>query len=410
MAWMRDRFTGRLRLLSPRIASTSSTVFCIDARASSAGAAAAGAASSSHASASALLLDLIQILLVLRARLGPVRDLALAVLQADVAHEDIAIDCLAAVFLDLHVVDRALIHDVDDADPEDDAQPEHGIARDVDRIGHPVAHRAAEREDRQQHVGARGRAPVADGLPEVLAVLLEPDLRGDVHEADDAHRGVDQEAPEVVAGVDRLRLEQVVQEGARQLEVAEEVVDAREDEAGHQPVPAARDGAEQVAVEAVVEVEDGLVVAAPGIRAVRGRARTPEQQQQQQQRAAHAAPGTPRLHSLASSSPPRSALWTSEPTSFSMLSALSVSPISPPELSSWSSAPGSSSMNWSPSRPAVRIEALVSTGSWSLSSTSSVTRARRSSASSIFVTLPTFTPEITTGARSASPPICAKLA
>src|SRR5690606_2850161 len=67
-------------------------------------------------------------------------------------------------------------------------------------------------------------------------------------------------------------------------------------------------------------------------------------------------------------------------------------------------------MYWSPSTPDVRMDADVSTGNASLPSTSSVTRARKSSDRSIDLTCPTRTPPITTCARFLSPPISSKVA
>src|SRR5262245_92510 len=123
--WMRSRLAWSGSDPSRRIARTSATVLSISARASSAGAASAGPASASSAAATSpkrrqpvrrvLFVDVIQVLLLEGRRLLAVRHLPFAVLETSVADENVPVDRLAPVLLDLLVVDRAPVHDVQHA-------------------------------------------------------------------------------------------------------------------------------------------------------------------------------------------------------------------------------------------------------------------------------------------------------
>src|SRR5262245_65237985 len=159
---------------------------------------------------------------------GAVLDQGLAPLQVSIADERVVVERGGLRFLDGLQELRSGVDDVADAgadqDPAVDEERRDGGRR-VDGERRRVAH-AGGAQHGQHEVGPWRHAPDAERLAEILVVWLEAELARRVEEAAETQDRVDGEAADGLGAVDRLALQQVVEQVHREPQVAEEVRDA----------------------------------------------------------------------------------------------------------------------------------------------------------------------------------------
>src|SRR5262245_59659916 len=159
---------------------------------------------------------------------GPVLDQGLTPLQVGVADERIVVERGRLGILHGFQELRSGVDDVDDAgadqDPAVDEERCDGGRR-VDGDRRRVAH-AGGAQHGQHEVGLWRHAPDAERLAEILVVWLEAELARRVEEAAETQDRVDGEAADGLGAVDRLALQQVVEQVHREPQIAEEVRDA----------------------------------------------------------------------------------------------------------------------------------------------------------------------------------------
>ena len=109
-------------------------------------------------------------------------------------------------------------------------------------------------------------APHAEGLPEVLAALLDtPVVLGRIEQAADAGGAVDEEPAQLPARPAPLALEQAIHEARHEVDVVEAVGDEHLKRLRYDEHVAARHRLEHPAIDAAVEVEHLLVERFPGV-------------------------------------------------------------------------------------------------------------------------------------------------
>src|SRR6267378_2054646 len=127
----------------------------------------------------------------------------------------------------------------------DQAQRDRGIAQPdrpeiADRVGIEVAcgpgavAQRARAQNRQHEIGTVGNAPAAQGLAEILVVLLDPHVGRYVVDAEEADRAVEGEARPVLHAVLKLSLQHVVHADEKVGDVGKEIAHPAADLLVHQ--------------------------------------------------------------------------------------------------------------------------------------------------------------------------------
>src|SRR6185295_16162759 len=308
-------------------------------------------------------------LLVALARLArrvAVVDLAAAALQVRVALEHV-------------LVERGLLEDparVEEVGaPVHETQSVRRIAhRDGPEIGHRVAgedvdspsHGVAQRaraEDRQDDVGAVAHAPAPERLAEILVALLDAHVGGDVVQAEQAERAVEDEAHPVLEAVEELALQHVVDPDPQVAEVGEEVADAAANLFVQDVAVGSSHRHCHPLVRHLVEAVDGAVHRLQRVArvAVLGGGAAARQRQQQRQHAQGQAQRARQRHFF-SSLPSAALLKRNWLIRFSSTTADWVRRTRSPFFSITPSPPASRPMYCSPRMPEVRIFAVLSRG------------------------------------------------
>jgi len=102
---------------------------------------------------------------------------------------------------------------------------------DVARAPDQVAIVAGPRKESSSTSPAQG--PNSPRLSEVLVVAGQADVAGDIQKACDACRAVEEEAPEILGSLQKLRLQEVVHDHRRVVQIREEIADALPREIRH---------------------------------------------------------------------------------------------------------------------------------------------------------------------------------
>ena len=103
------------------------------------------------------------------------------------------------------------------------------------RISGHVEHEAhgitcgARPEHGDHHIGAAADTPAAEGLAEILVMLFQPDVRGDIEGAEYADRGIDHYPAQIADRLRALALQQIVHADEEIFDIAEEIGDAGSD-------------------------------------------------------------------------------------------------------------------------------------------------------------------------------------
>src|SRR5688572_13970511 len=237
----------------------------------------------------------------------------------------------------------------------------------VERAADAVAH-GARAEERQHQVRAVARAPAAEGLAEVLVVLLEAHIGRHVVQAEQPESAVEREAHPVEEAVLELALQHVVHADEQVAQVAEEVAHAVADLAVHVVAVRRRDGPADVLVERVVEGVEVPIQRLVGIARIAAGGGASGQGDERDE-------GEEALHFFSSGFPSAALLNRNWLIRFSSTTADCVRRRRSPCLSITPSPPASNPTYCSPSRPEVRILAVVSRGNWNAPSTLIVTIA-----------------------------------
>src|SRR5229473_1840880 len=253
----------------------------------------------------------------------------------------------------------------------DQAQRDRGIAQpdrpeianrigiEVGRGSDAVAQRARP-ENRQHEVGTVGNAPAAQGLAEILVVLLDPHVGRHIVNAKQPDGAVESEARPVLHAVLDLGLQQVVDADEKVGDVGKEIAQPAADLLVQQIAISRRHRLGDRLVDGLVEFVDTAVESFERIAwiAVRGRAC-------RQNRKQHNAAQEPHFAgSLAGSLPSAALLNRNWLIRFSSTTADWVRRRRSPFFSITPSPPASSPMYCSPRIPEVRILAVVSRGNW----------------------------------------------
>src|SRR6267378_996456 len=298
----------------------------------------------------------------LLARRLPIIDQAPAALQVGVA-----LECV--------LVERRLLQDAARVQQIgahiDQAQRDRGIAQPdrpeiADRIGidvgcgsNAVAQRARA-ENRQHEIRTVANAPAAQGLAEILVVLLDPHVGRHIVNAQQPDGAVEGEARPVLHAVLDLALQQVVDADEKVGDVGKEIAHPAADLLVQQIAISRRHRLGDRRVDRLVEFVDTAVESFERIAwiAVRGGAC-------RQNRNEHYAAQEPHFAgSLAGSLPSAALLNRNWLMRFSSTTADWVRRRRSPFFSITPSPPASSPMYCSPRIPEVRILAVVSRGNW----------------------------------------------
>src|SRR5712691_7370888 len=253
----------------------------------------------------------------------------------------------------------------------DQAQRDRGIAQPdrpeiADRVGIEVAcgpgavAQRARAQNRQHEIGTVGNAPAAQGLAEILVVLLDPHVGRYIVNAQQPEGAVEGEARPVLHAVLDLALQQVVDADEKVGDVGKEVAHSVADLLVQQIAISRRHRLGDRRVDRLVEFVDTAVESFERIAwiAVRGGAC-------HQNRKQHYAAQEPHFAgSLAGSLPSAALLNRNWLMRFSSTTADWVRRRRSPFFSITPSPPASSPMYCSPRIPEVRILAVVSRGNW----------------------------------------------
>ncbi len=138
---------------------------------------------------------------------------------------------------------------------------------DVPDLAHSVAE-VREADEGDDQVRPRLHAPLAEGLAEVLVVLVQPGRRGRIEQAAKSHGRVQQQPARVAARLLELRLQQVVDDGDGVGEVVDEIRDSRAHYARRDLDVGLRHRSGDGLVEAIVELVGHAVDPLQGIARV----------------------------------------------------------------------------------------------------------------------------------------------
>src|SRR3954469_684555 len=348
--------------LSLEIRSTTSSVtrFTSTSGPSCAGAGAPHAAAKTNSSALASLAVIRFLRWPLSGRLAVV-DQAAAPLQVGVALEHVP-------------VERRLLEDADRVEQVGarlrQAQPDKPVLQmigphlgervgiEIDPLAEAVAHRARAQQGKYE-VRPAFRAPPAEGLAEVLVVLLVAHLARHVVDAEKAEARVPQHSRPVPGAVGELALQDVVRADEHVADVAEEIAHAVANLTWHDPLVAARHRLRDVHVDYVVEAVDAPVHALERVaRVALARAGAAGDERGDHDPAPHFAA------SFASPLPSAALLNRNWLIRFSSTTADWARRSRSPFLSITPSPPASRPTYCSPRMPEVRILAVVSRGNW----------------------------------------------
>src|SRR5262245_3081222 len=265
----------------------------------------------------------------------------------------------------------ALVHEVQPVERVaqlDRTHLAHRSGRDVERRTDAVTH-VAGAEKRQHEVRPGPGAPAAEGLAEVLVVLLEAPFGSHVVDAEQAERAIKRKARPVVDAVLELALQEAVHADEDVLDVGKKVSDAGADLLVQHLDIGARHRLREILVEGVVELVDAAVETLPRVARVAllagGRAPRKHRGQKKGEAAHHRC--QTRGHfagSFAGSLPSAALLNRNWLIRFSSTTADCVRRSRSPFLSITPSPPASSPTYCSPRMPEVRILAVVSRGNW----------------------------------------------
>src|SRR6266850_8011288 len=253
----------------------------------------------------------------------------------------------------------------------DQAQRDRGIAQPdrpeiADRVGIDVGRGAdavaqrARAQNRQHEIGTVANAPAAQGLAEILVVLLDPHVGRHVVDAQQPDGAVEGKARPVLHAVLELALQQVVDADEKVGDVGKEIAHPAPDLLVQQIAIGRRHGLGDRLVDGLVELVDAAVESFERIAriAVRGGAC-------RQNRKQHYAAKEPHFAgSLAGSLPSAALLNRNWLMRFSSTTADWVRRRRSPFFSITPYPPASSPTYCSPRIPEVRILAVVSRGNW----------------------------------------------
>ena len=195
-----------------------------------------------------------------------VLDLVVAALHPGIADQGVFVHCGVAQIVDRQQL-RAGVDQLQALQADADLvflDAAHRRQRDVTSQAEHIAH-GTRAEERQFHVARTTPAPGTQGLSEVFIATRHHRLAGRIEQATDAQRAVHQEAAEAVPRVGTTALQQLVGDGHRRTQVAEEVADAGTREARHHMRIGGGQGTGHAAVDRVVELVDLAVERFPRI-------------------------------------------------------------------------------------------------------------------------------------------------
>src|SRR5512138_2435140 len=226
----------------------------------------------------------------------------------------------------------------------------------------------ARAEERQHQIRARARPPVAQGLAEILVVLLVSHVARDVVDAEQADSGIKRNTRPVVGTVGELALQEIVHADEHVGDVAEEVAHPVADLAGHHLAIRGGHWLRHRLVHLVVEAVDDAVHAFQRIARIalaRGRA-AGEQCDGERQPGSHfgASFASGLGSALASGFASAALLNRNWLIRFSSTTADCVSRSRSPFFSITPSPPASRPTYCSPRMPEVSTLAVVSRGNW----------------------------------------------
>src|SRR5882672_2808569 len=252
----------------------------------------------------------------------------------------------------------------------DQAQHDRGIAQPdrpeiADRVGievgrgsNAVAQRARA-QNRQHEIRTVANAPAAQGLAEILVVLLDPHVGRHIVNAQQAERAVEGEARPVLHAVLELALQQVVDADEKVGDVGEEIAHPAADLLVQQVAISCRHRLGDRLVDGLVELVDAAVESFERIARIAVRGGACRQNRKQRYAAKE-----PHFASLAGSLPSAALLNRNWLMRFSSTTADWVRRRRSPLFSITPSPPASSPTYCSPRIPEVRILAVVSRGNW----------------------------------------------
>ena len=117
----------------------------------------------------------------------------------------------------------------------------------------------------QDQIRAFRDAALAQGDAEIIVVIGDAELAGDIDQPADADGGIDHDAAEGVGGLVAIALQHVIGQHHRRIQVGEGIVDAVAHRLGHRVAIDFGDRAGDGMVQLDVEIEDVAIGLFPGI-------------------------------------------------------------------------------------------------------------------------------------------------
>src|SRR6266853_616777 len=114
-------------------------------------------------------------------------------------------------------------------------------------------------QERQNQIRPAADAPPAQCLPEILIVLLQPEVGSEVENAGDPERRIENDASEIVEPLLKLALQHIVHRDPDVLEIGKEIGNPRAQDSRHDPAVTPGHGPDHGPVHRIVEAEHRAV-------------------------------------------------------------------------------------------------------------------------------------------------------